>query len=181
MIRSAATITPVGASRQSRTDDEPPPVPRTDRDLARYVGWVCNTHVKRYRAHYPNTSGHLYQGRYKSFVVQADRHLLVLLRYVEANSVRAGLVSRAQDWHWCSLGCDAGTAAKLLSAWPIERPANWKALVNRELADEQIGQVRQSIERGRPLGEQRWVQRMAERLGLTHTLRPRGRPRTLNG
>jgi putative transposase len=152
-------------------------IPRTGRDLARYLGWVCNTHVKRYRAHYPQTSGHLYQGRYKSFVVQEDRHLLVLLRYVEANARRAGLVRRAQDWRWCSAGCDAETADKLLDAWPIDRPGNWAALVNRPLDDEQVGLVRQCVARGRPLGEEQWVQRMAKRLGLTHTLRPRGRPR----
>src|SRR5947207_9479009 len=35
-------------------------------DLAVYLSWVSNTHVKRYRAHYRKTSGHLYQGRYKS-------------------------------------------------------------------------------------------------------------------
>src|SRR2546423_11079704 len=108
-------------------------IPRTDKDLGRYLSWVCNTHVKRYRAHYRNSSGHLYQGRFKSFVVQSDEHLLIVLRYIEANALRAALVSRAEDWQWCSLGCDKKTAAALLSAWPIDRPASWKTLVNRAL------------------------------------------------
>ncbi|MGC8561439.1 MAG: transposase [Phycisphaerae bacterium] len=46
--------------------------PRSDGDLAAYLSWATNTHVKRYRAHYPQTSGHLYQGRYKSFPVQCS-------------------------------------------------------------------------------------------------------------
>jgi putative transposase len=66
--------------------------PRRDTDLAAYLSWVSNTHVKRYRGHYRKTSGHLYQGRYKSFPVDTDSYLLNLLRYVEANPRRARLV-----------------------------------------------------------------------------------------
>jgi putative transposase len=153
-------------------------IPRRDGDLAAYLSWVTNTHVKRYRAHYAGTSGHLYQGRYKSFVVQTDDHLLTLLRYVEANPLRAGMVRWAQDWRWSSLGCgDERTRAALLSPWPVDRPGNWLARVNRQMDDRQVEQVRQSIARGRPLGDDEWTQRMARRLGLQHTLRPRGRPR----
>jgi putative transposase len=47
--------------------------PRRDGDLAAYLSWVTNTHVKRYRAHYRRTSGHLYQGRYKSFPVEVTQ------------------------------------------------------------------------------------------------------------
>ena len=59
--------------------------PRGDGDLAAYMSWLTNTHVKRYRSHYKQTSGHLYQGRYKSFPVEEDDYFLTLLRYVEAN------------------------------------------------------------------------------------------------
>src|SRR4051812_22663538 len=60
--------------------------PKSDRDLAAFMSWLTNTHVKRYRAHYSRTSGHLYQGRYKSFPVERDEHLLIVLRYVEGNA-----------------------------------------------------------------------------------------------
>lgn len=152
-------------------------IPRTDRDLAAYLSWVTNTHVKRYRAHYRNTSGHLYQGRFKSFVVQPhDAHLLALLRYVEANPLRANMVRRAQDWRWSSLGCDGRTRIELLSDWPIDRPRNWIKVVNRRMADPQVKQIRLSILRDRPLGDPAWTQRMAAILGMQHTLRTRGRP-----
>jgi putative transposase len=151
--------------------------PAGDGDLAAYLSWVTNTHVKRYRSHYRRTSGHLYQGRYKSFPVQEDAYFLTLLRYVEANPLRAKLVCRAQDWRWSSLGCDAPTAAKLLSPWPLERPADWTRLVNEPLVGLQRQRVQSSLERGRPLGDERWTQAMAGRLGLLFTLNPRGRPR----
>src|SRR5262245_58625379 len=71
--------------------------------LQALLQWVGTTHVRRHHQHYGRASGHLYQGRYKHFVVQADEHLLTLLRYVEANPLRARLVKRAQDWPWSSL------------------------------------------------------------------------------
>jgi REP-associated tyrosine transposase len=150
--------------------------PRTQTALSQYLSWVTNTHVKRYRAHYRRTSGHLYQGRFKSFVVQDDGHLLVVLRYIEANALRGRLVGRAQDWRWSSLGCDAKTRAALVSEWPIDRPRNWTALVNEAIDPAQLLRVRQSLLRDRPFGGEAWARKMAARLGLSHTLHPRGRP-----
>jgi putative transposase len=150
--------------------------PRGDGDLAAYLSWVTNTHVKRYRSHYRRTSGHLYQGRYKSFPVQEDAYFLTLMRYVEANPLRAKRVARAQDWRWSSLGCDAATAAAVLSPWPLDRPASWTRMVNAPLAEAPRQRVELSLARGRPLGDERWTQTMARRLGLQFTLNRRGRP-----
>src|SRR5258708_29465216 len=91
--------------------------PQRGADLAAYLSWVTNTHVKRYRAHYRRSSGHLYEGRYKSFPVQYDTCFLTLIRYVEANPLRARLVPRAERWAWSSLGCDAKTASEFLDKW----------------------------------------------------------------
>jgi putative transposase len=153
--------------------------PRREGDMAAYLSWVSNTHVKRYRSYCPRSSGHLYQGRYKSFPVQEDPHFLSLLRYVEANPLRAKqkLVSRAQNWEWSSLGCDGRTRAELLSPWPVRRPPDWMKIVNRPLPDAERERIKTSLERGRPLGDDRWTTDMARRLGLQFTLNLRGRPR----
>jgi len=150
--------------------------PKGDGDLASYLSWVTNTHVKRYRAHYRRTSGHLYQGRYKSFPVEEDAYFLTLLRYVEANPVRARMVSRAEQWRWSSLGCETKWAPKLLDRWPVNRPRNWAALVNQPPGDVERRRVADSMERGRPLGNDDWVRQTARRMGLDYTLNRRGRP-----
>jgi putative transposase len=67
--------------------------PRGDGDLSRWMQWLLTSHVRRYHRHYGG-SGHVWQGRFKAFPVQKDRHLLIALRYVERNPVRAGLVER---------------------------------------------------------------------------------------
>lgn len=69
--------------------------------LSRAMQWVTTCHVRRYHRHY-HSCGHVWQGRFKSFVVQGDQHLLTVLRYVERNPVRAGLAAAAEDWQWSS-------------------------------------------------------------------------------
>src|SRR3989304_5491880 len=78
--------------------------PREDGDLSRFTGWLTLTHTQRWHAHRHTTgTGHLYQGRFKSFPVQTDEHFLMLCRYVERNPLRANLVERAEQWPWSSL------------------------------------------------------------------------------
>jgi len=71
--------------------------PFHDGDLSRWMHWVLNTHVRRYHQHY-HGSGHIWQGRYKSFPLEQDDHLLTVLRYIERNPVRAKLAKRAEQW-----------------------------------------------------------------------------------
>ncbi len=85
--------------------------PHDDGDLSRFMRWLSNTHVRRYHQHYHSYGqGHIYQGRFKSFPVKDDGHLLTVLRYVEANPLRAKMVKRAEDWWWSSLGWRRGVA-----------------------------------------------------------------------
>jgi len=150
--------------------------PKGDGDLSAYLSWVSNTHVRRYRAHYSQTSGHLYQGRFKSFAVEEESYFVNLLRYVEANPKRANLVQRAEQWKWSSLGCDGKTRSQLLSEWPLEKPRQWTALVNEDLGTMERQRIKTSMERDRPLGREEWAMSLALRLGLGYTLNPRGRP-----
>ncbi len=155
--------------------------PEADGQLTDFFRWLAHTHAMRWRVSRRTVGyGHLYQGRFKSFPVQDDDHLLALLRYVERNPLAAGLVERAQLWRWGSLwarvhGEEAIKA--LLSPWPVERPANWTSRVNTPLTAQELHRVRVSIERGRPYGEDDWVSQTAKRLRLEHTIRSEGRPR----
>jgi putative transposase len=154
--------------------------PEHDGEVTAFLRWLTMTHSQRLHAHRHTTgSGHVYQGRFKSFPVQPDdEHLLAVIRYVERNALRAGLVERAQDWRWCSLwrrlNGDEGT---VLSDWPIDVPEDWTRRVNRAQSDKEVEALRRSVRRGTPYGAERWQARTAGKLGLGHTLRPRGRPR----
>jgi putative transposase len=135
----------------------------------------------RWHKHYHSTgSGHLYQNRFKAFAIEADEHLLTVLRYVERNALRARLVERCQDWPWSSLACRlAGgpVAARRLSPWPVPVPPNWVEWVQQAQTEPELQALRQSVARGRPYGSAGWVETVVRTLDLQATVRPRGRPR----
>ena len=121
-----------------------------------------------------------FSSRYKSFPVQSDDHLYTVLRYVERNAVRAELVQRAEDWRWSSAWRRKYGKPKtkaLLSRWPIDHPRQWLRHVNQPLTETEITAVRSSVARGTPFGGKIWQKNSAIRLGITSTLRPRGRPK----
>jgi len=154
--------------------------PREDGELADFMQRLTTIHVRRWQMHFREVGrGHLYQGRFKSFPVQTDEHLLTVCRYVEANALRAQVVKRAEEWQWCSLWRrERGSEEQrgLLSDWPVPRPADYLAAVNRPQDDAELEAVRVSLKKGRPFGSDAWQRRVSGRLGLGHTFRDAGRP-----
>ena len=155
--------------------------PRDDGELSEVMRWITATHTQRWHAHRQSFgSGPVYQGRFRSFPVQTDEHFLTVARYVERNALRAKLVKRAEQWQWSSLWRWAQGDPKLLaflSDWPVKRPRQWVGWVNRPETASELEDLRCSAQRGRPFGSQGWVVRVAKRLSLESTLRPRGRPK----
>jgi REP-associated tyrosine transposase len=153
--------------------------PRNDGELSRFFGYLGLTHAVRWQvAHRAVGTGHVYQGRFKNFIIQRDEHLKWVLRYAERNPLRAGLVKRAQDWRFSSLHArlhGPQELRELLSEWPIERPVDWVQEVNRPQTDAELDAIRLSLRRGRPLGQEKWVKQTAARYDLESTLRSRGR------
>jgi putative transposase len=157
--------------------------PRADGELSDFCRYLTLTHTQRWHALKGHAgTGHLYQGRFKSFPVAPDDHFLTVCRYVESNALRAGLVERAEDWRWGSLWRRRQSDSELLemlSAWPVAEPRNWLRLVNQPQMDVDLEKLRISVQRGRPYGDDAWAAKAAKKLGLESTLRPRGRPRKL--
>lgn len=155
--------------------------PQGDGDLSRFMAWVTLTHTQRWHAHRHSAgTGHVYQGRFKSFPVQEDEHFYTVGRYVERNALRAKLVKRAEDWRWASLWrMTQGDrdARALISPWPLPRPRRWLDWVNEPQTEAELAAVRRSISRGCPYGDETWTDNTVRALGLETTLRPRGRPR----
>lgn len=155
--------------------------PKNDGDLQKFMGWLSMTHTQRWHAHHRTAgSGHLYQGRYKSFLVQTNRYLLQLFRYVERNALRAKLVKKAENWEWSSLyrreeGSDE--QKKLLSEWPIDIPKNYLNLVNEPHTNTELESLRYCVNKGKPCGSDEWTSKMIDAFKLESTLRGRGRPK----
>jgi len=155
--------------------------PKEDGDLSSFMKWITGTHSHRWHgAHGTVGCGHLYQGRYKSFPVQSNSYYLTLMRYVECNPLRAGLVKKASQWPWSSFAIRTGADKPIsLSKGPLELPKQWLQMIDNygSIDDIVVAQIEKSIERGSPLGDDDWITKAAGDLGLKSTLKPRGRPR----
>lgn len=158
----------------------------TGASISRIVQSLLVSHTQRYHKHH-RSGGHVWQGRFKSPVIQDDEHLLTVLRYIEANPLRAKLVTRAEDYPWSSYqfhgagGADALIDPLLpydeLSPYPKIRQRKWSEKVHVPLEEEALARVRRSIATGLPYGDESWIERMAKRLDLDLAIRPRGRPK----
>lgn len=148
-------------------------------NLSKWMQWLMTSHVRRYHEHH-KTTGHVWQGRFKSFIIQNDKYLLSALRYVEANPVRSHLVNRAEEWPWSSHKESIGAIEHfVIDPIPMELPIDWNKCVNDVMSEEDILQLRQSIRRQSPYGTQDWKLSISNLLGLESTIRPMGRPRII--
>ena len=155
--------------------------PTRDGELGQFVQRMTTTHVRRWHLYRQTVgTGHLYQGTYKSFPIQDDDHFLTVCRYVEQNPLRAGLVTKAEDWPWSSLGLKRtdrpNKREPKVSEWPVPRPLNWLDFVNQAMTAKELERLRSSAQRGQPYGNESWQAWIAKRLGLEPTLHARGRP-----
>jgi putative transposase len=116
--------------------------PRAAGDLSRWMHWVLTTHVRRYLRHYGHR-GHVWQGRFKAFLIQQDQRLFTVIRYVERNPLRAGLVVRAEDWIWSSLR--PGGDGPVLDPGPAPREADWCEFVNHPMTEAEVAAIRLSL------------------------------------
>jgi putative transposase len=164
--------------------------PTTDGVLSKFVGWLTLTHTQRWHAHRHRVGGgHVYQGRFKSFLVDTEGYLATVCRYVERprkNPVRANQVKRAEQWNWSSLyrwhasGSGSADAKRILSPWPTpggKRPPNWLERVNMPETQDELDALRLASNRCQPFGGDAWQRRMMEQYGLESTFRPMGRPK----
>ena len=107
-------------------------------DLSRGMHWLLSTHSHRYREKYESV-GHVWQGRYKSLLVKDEAHLFTLMRYVEANPLRAGLCESCEEWRWSSAHERRlpRPAWQLLSPPPVALPLDWINYVNASAQEDE--------------------------------------------
>lgn len=153
--------------------------PERDGQLSAFAGRLGLAHTQRHHARHRSAGqGHLYQGRYRSFPIEDGAPFLAVCRYVERNPVRAGFVARAHEWIWSSAFLRRRrTKDPLLAAWPVPRPRDWAALLERVETPQALKALRVSAMRGRPYGSAGWVGGMVRVHGLEATIRSPGRPR----
>jgi len=156
--------------------------PKGNKDLAPFMRWLTLTHTQRWLIHRNMVGyGHVYQGRYKSFPIEKDEHFLQVCKYVESNALRAKLVNEAEDWRWGSAWVRKygnQEQKQILSQWPVSITKDYSAWLNKENKEsDALNSLRNSVNRGKPFGSERWIEKIAKKFKLELTLNNRGRPR----
>ena len=155
--------------------------PEKDGDLKLFMSWLTNTHTRRWHVTKETVGqGHLYQGRYKSFLCATDSHFYTLMRYVERNAKTAKLVKKAQDWQWSSIWRrEYGSSGqkKILSDWPISKPEEYLLYLNQALTQKEEELLERSVSKSIPFGKEDWVQSIVKKFKIEQVLRGVGRPK----
>lgn len=135
--------------------------PSCNNSLSRLMQYLGRLYVRHFNHAY-SRSGTLFEGRFKTCIVQQDRYLLTCLRYIELNPVRAGMVRDPGDYRWSSYRAHAfGLSAKLWSPHALylglgshgyERQRAWRELINQTLDVEVLSKIRHCANTGLTLG-----------------------------
>jgi putative transposase len=135
------------------------------------------------------SSGTVWEGRFKSCLIDPDAYFLLVQKYIEQNPVRAGLVQKPEEWTWSSYRHHVGSEtipwiADHPSYWaiantPFERQMAWKTFVLEQLSLHEIEKVSKHLSYGWPLASDLFLKQLMQK--TTRPLQPRaaGRPKKI--
>jgi putative transposase len=142
-----------------------------------YVPWFNNKY-QRY--------GGLFQGRFRTSLVDSERYFLACSRYIELNPVRAHLAASPLDYPWSSYAHHAGTRADPLVTdhalyWalgntPFQREAAYIDLVQQGLAGDELDLINAAVLKGQPLGSDTFKAELERKTKRQILPAKRGRP-----
>ena len=131
-------------------------------------------------------TGTLWEGRFKSSLVDTEKYLLICHRYIELNPVRAGMVADPAAYSWSShLRYARGQVSSLLTAHCVydalgandtERQAAYRSLFAADLDARAVDRIRDATNAGCALGSQLFMAKVAAKLGRPVRTPTRGRP-----
>jgi len=143
----------------------------------RYVQYFNRRHER---------TGTLWEGRFRSCMVQAEDYVIELYRYIELNPVRAGMVNDPTQYSWSSYQCNGlGKKSSLLTPHPLyqnlgktneTRQANYRELFRYSVEDRLLDNIRQTANSGLVLGNDRFVEKVETKTGKQLHECKRGRP-----
>ncbi len=160
--------------------------PRAQDAVSRMMQAIGRMYVRYFNYTYQRT-GTLWEGRYKSCLVDSESYLLHLYRYIELNPVRAGMVNQPDEYTWSSYPCNAlGKQSELqtphacyraLGRSKEKRLEHYRALFAAHVEGPLLDEIRQSVNKGLALGSERFAKQIEQLTGCRVTPGKRGRPR----
>lgn len=159
--------------------------PRHEGALSSMIQSLGRSYVRYFNKEYQR-SGTLWEGRYKSCLIQTERYLLEVYRYIELNPVRAGLVTDPGEYDWSSYQANAlGMGSDLriphleylaLGGDSEERQRNYRTLFTLHADGDLLEEIRANTNKGLALGNDRFKADIETTTGRRVKAKKRGRP-----
>ncbi len=152
--------------------------PGQSSNLPKMMQGIALCYTQAFNRKYGQT-GRLWESRYYSSVVEAERYLWAVSCYIEENPIRAGLAARAEEYPYSSAAAHLLGAADPVLGEALFDQGEMEAYrkLMQELPPAQINAIRKQTRSGRPLGTGEFTEKLGSILGRNIVHRPRGRPR----
>jgi putative transposase len=163
--------------------------PRKQGAISKMTQSLGRMYVSYFNKTYSRT-GTLWEGRYKSCLVDQDWYLFACYRYIELNPVTARMVSDPAEYFWSSYQANAlGRASSLLTPhqqylslgkYDQDRQEAYRGLFRSHLNAEMVSDIRDAVNKGLVLGSGRFKDQIEENFNRRTRVLPRGRPKKLS-
>ncbi|MBN8432170.1 transposase [Microbulbifer salipaludis] len=160
--------------------------PLSDGAVSKMMQALGRIYVRYFNREY-RRSGTLWEGRYKSCLVESEGYLLQCYRYIELNPVNANMVADPGEYYWSSYACNGfGKVSSLITPHPEylalgrspkERCEQYRALFSYHLDGPALEEIRTSVNKGMALGSLRFKEEVERQHARRVTDVPIGRPR----
>jgi REP-associated tyrosine transposase len=153
--------------------------PKENESLYKMMQGVTLCYTQYVNRRYGRT-GRLWESRYHSCIVDKDSYLWAVARYIETNPVRAGIVERAEDYAYSSARHHIiGDIDDVLGEELVEEEQrkDYHAFISDIISEKDIKVIRYHTKTGRPLGDERFTEKMEKKMGRKFSQKQPGRPR----
>lgn len=160
--------------------------PQTDHGISKMMQSIGRQYVRYFNKAYQRT-GTLWEGRYKSCLVEADTYLLELYRYIELNPVRAKMINHPSEYVWSSYQINAlGKPSELCTPHPLylalgnnkqNRLKHYQQLLQTTQQSSLIDEIRQATHKNLAVGNAKFLSQIEQLTGRRVTPAKRGRPK----
>ncbi|WP_336367001.1 transposase [Marinobacter sp. C2H3] len=145
--------------------------PSDETGVSDFMQSIGRRYVRFFNRRHDRTGG-LWEGRFRSCVIDSENYLLSCQRYIELNPVKAGMVKNPEDYWWTSYQCHAlgqqnpmhqpHEVYQSLAKSPSERKRRYRQLFNLPLPEDVEDRIRKSIKNGKPLGDEAFRRKFGE-------------------
>ena len=156
-------------------------IPKNEDSLSKVFKYT-NMKYSQYYNNKMRVSGHLFQGRFFSCVLD-ERHMIACARYIERNPVRINLVKQPYLWPYssakihCEINQDDPLGTNQLFEYIEKNPIEWKKFIEVPDNPDEMKGIREKTRTGRPFGPNDFIERLEGQLKRLFKLKPKGRPK----